>query len=232
MVLKHVLSFRRQVFMFLNRRQLRRTGSPPQPSQTAEVEVTQDPGQGTSSAWEVNCGGEVSEHLVAEKVQESEGDQQQAGQGECVTDVGVSGECFDVVDSGEVAGPNDERCSAGCVLVSESQSESVVLVEEGMDEEDRLSEVSDAGGSQFSSEMLYTVDQVNSFLDETKGRPVDVSKFFPDLDKFVCSVLKVQRSVGYDGLSQQKRFRLKKHVTVVRKVNSAKSRAGSDRMNV
>ena len=55
------------------------------------------------------------------------------------------------------------------------------------------------------------VDQINSFLDETKGRPVDVSDFFsPDLDKFVCSVLKVQKSVGYDVLSRQKRFRLKK----------------------
>ncbi|KAL7836925.1 hypothetical protein AOLI_G00282090 [Acnodon oligacanthus] len=41
-----------------------------------------------------------------------------------------------------------------------------------MDEEVRLSEVSDAGGGQFSSEMLYSVDQINSFLDETKGRPL------------------------------------------------------------
>ncbi|KAL6455275.1 hypothetical protein MHYP_G00362700 [Metynnis hypsauchen] len=60
------------------------------------------------------------------------------------------------------------------MLVSESQSESVVSAEEGMDEEDKLSEVSDTGGGQFISEMLYTVDQINSFLDETKG-PVDVT---------------------------------------------------------
>ena len=78
-------------------------------------------------------------------------------------------------------------------------------------EEDRMSEVSDFGGSQCSGELLYSVDQINSFLDETKGKSVDIGDFFPDLDRFVCSVLKVQKSVGFDVLSKQKRFRLKKY---------------------
>ncbi|KAI4881111.1 hypothetical protein NFI96_017176, partial [Prochilodus magdalenae] len=65
-----------------------------------------------------------------------------------------------------------------------------------MEEEDRLSEISDAGCSQFGGDVLYTVDQINVFLDETKGRSVEVRDFFPDLEKFVCSVLRVQKNVG------------------------------------
>ncbi len=36
---------------------------------------------------------------------------------------------------------------------------------------------------------LYTVDDINRFLDETKGKVrVEVGTFFPDLEKFVASV--------------------------------------------
>lgn len=37
---------------------------------------------------------------------------------------------------------------------------------------------------------LYSVEEINSFLDKTKGKAgVEVHKFFPDLDKFVSSVM-------------------------------------------
>ena len=121
------------------------------------------------------------------------------------------------------------------VAVGESQSGSVMSVKEGMEEEeDRLSEVSNIGSSQFSGQRLYTVEQIKSFIDETKGRPVNVTDFFPDPDKFICSVLRAQKNVTYDVLSQQKRFRLKKHITAIRKAKSVKSgvKPCTDRTNV
>lgn len=64
---------------------------------------------------------------------------------------------------------------------------------------------------------LYTLDQIHSFLDETKGKTgVEISDFFPDIEKFVSSVMVVRRTSNYDELSQQKRFRLKKHLTAIR----------------
>ncbi|KAI4880757.1 hypothetical protein NFI96_025941, partial [Prochilodus magdalenae] len=80
------------------------------------------------------------------------------------------------------------------------------------------------GQSQDSEEMLYSAEQINTFLDETKGKPVDVKKHFPDLDGFVCSAEEAQRRFGFDVLSKQKRYRLKKHMTTVRKVVGLKVR--------
>ena len=207
-----------------------------------------DPGVGVRAAPEAGRGAEVSERLVASGL-ETEGSTVQAGQGECGAGAqtgGDGGEVSEVTDSGVVAGPSAGGFSAAAQdsaepvepeAVCESQSGSVLSVEEEMEEEeeeDRLSEISDAGCSQFGGDVLYTVDQINAFLDETKGRSVEVRDFFPDLEKFVCSVLRVQKNVGYDVLSRQKRFRLKKLVTAVRKAKSVKagSRACSDRGHV
>ena len=63
---------------------------------------------------------------------------------------------------------------------------------------------------------LYSVEQINAFLDETKGKKVEIGKFFPDLDKFVLSVMKVRQECSLEVLSQQKRFRLKKYLTAIR----------------
>jgi len=41
--------------------------------------------------------------------------------------------------------------------------------------------------------------------------------FFPDVERFVRSVVKIQKSVGFEELSRRKRFRLKKIVTKIRK---------------
>ena len=75
---------------------------------------------------------------------------------------------------------------------------------------------------------LYAVEQINAFLDETKGKSVDIGKFFPDLDKFVLSVMNVRQECSLEVLSQQKRFRLKKYITTIRhgvKSGRAKRRA-------
>lgn len=60
---------------------------------------------------------------------------------------------------------------------------------------------------------LYTVDQINAYLDETKGKTVPLEQYFPDLNKFMMSVMKARKTVGYDVLSKQKHFRLKKRLT-------------------
>ncbi|KAL7844922.1 hypothetical protein SRHO_G00234620 [Serrasalmus rhombeus] len=205
--LKHILSFRRQVYMFLNNPggtleasfrvvhgeslyvvyastdslrcfecglirhkrlacPLKECSETPEtrdfdeagPSRAAGAN-DMDSGEGTSAVatLEATRGEEVSEEV-------SEDVEQQAGQGE-----------------GEEVSVKAGLCAGGSgvpelesVAVDESQSGSLMSVEEGMDEEeDRLSEVSDIGSSQFSGERLCTVEQLNSFLDETKGRPVN-----------------------------------------------------------
>ncbi len=65
-------------------------------------------------------------------------------------------------------------------------------------------------------EDLYSVAQINVFLDETKGKKVEVSDFFPDLDKFIASVMWARRHSSHEDLSQHKHFKLKKHITSIR----------------
>lgn len=105
----------------------------------------------------------------------------------------------------------------------------VQAVEEGsVDELDGMSQCTDdsmkddeqwfegAEMPKVMKEDLYTVAQISEFLDETKGRKVEVSDFFPDLDKFIASVMWARRHSSHEELSQQKRFRLKKHITAIR----------------
>lgn len=64
---------------------------------------------------------------------------------------------------------------------------------------------------------LYTLEKITSFLDETRGKAgVEVSDFFffPYLENFVASV--VWETSSFEEFSQQKRFQLKKHMTVIR----------------
>lgn len=89
-------------------------------------------------------------------------------------------------------------------------------VNEEMADDDCISEMSDIP-SNYDENELYTVKEINDFLDETFGRKVEVKDFFPDVKKFLASVIKIQKAVGYEELSRRKRFRLKKMVTNLRK---------------
>ncbi|KAL6463439.1 hypothetical protein MHYP_G00278300 [Metynnis hypsauchen] len=105
-----------------------------------------DSGEGMSAVTtpEVTRGEEVSEEVSEDVVQ-------QAGQGEGEDD--EAGEEVSVEAGLGAEGSSDTEPES--VAVSEPQSRSVMSVEEGMDEEeDRLSEVSDIGSSQFSGERL------------------------------------------------------------------------------
>ncbi len=47
-------------------------------------------------------------------------------------------------------------------------------------------------------------------LDLTFGKTVELKDFFPDIDKFIWSVVSMQKVVSYEALCKKKRFRLKK----------------------
>lgn len=64
---------------------------------------------------------------------------------------------------------------------------------------------------------LYTLEEINGFLDEMFGKQVNIKEFFPDVDKFERSVAFLQKTMNLDQLSETKLFRLKKHITVIRK---------------
>ena len=63
----------------------------------------------------------------------------------------------------------------------------------------------------------YTLRELTRFLNETKGKKVNLEAFFPDPRKFVRSVQHAMRNEGHGVLSPKKRFRLRKWVTTVRK---------------
>lgn len=137
------------------------------------------------------------------------------------------------VESSEQAGCSTEIVNENDDVEEENEtvSQTVIQIAEqcSVDEMDGLSQYTDdsmkddghwSEGSEMSkveTEDLYTVEQINAFLDETKGRSTEVSEFFPDLDKFISSVMWARKSCSNDELSQQKRFRLKKHITDIRK---------------
>lgn len=87
--------------------------------------------------------------------------------------------------------------------------------EEELRDEDTLSDISEIGSQNI--EEMYSLEEINVFLDTTFGKVVEVKDFFPDVEKFVFSVKVLQRTASYDVLSKQKRYRLKKIVTKLRK---------------
>lgn len=92
------------------------------------------------------------------------------------------------------------------------------------EEEGELSDssvVSDITASQEGDGTFYSFEEISDYLDETKGKTVNIQSFFPDGEKFLRSVKHHMKTVGIDVLSSQKRFRLKKHCTHVRKMLAA-----------
>jgi len=92
---------------------------------------------------------------------------------------------------------------------------SQLVGEEELRDEDTLSDISEIGSQNI--EEMYSLEEINVFLDTTFGKVVEVKDFFPDVEKFVFSVKVLQRTASYDVLSKQKRYRLKKIVTKLRK---------------
>lgn len=64
----------------------------------------------------------------------------------------------------------------------------------------------------------YTVQQINDFLNDTfNQRRPKLEKYFSDLQLFVDSCAMAMRKASLEELDQPKRYRLKKHVSAVKK---------------
>ena len=68
---------------------------------------------------------------------------------------------------------------------------------------------------------LCSLEEINDFLDKTSGKSVKVTGYFQDTNKCIQTVTILQKVVGYEVLDEKKRFRLKKHVTALRKTVKA-----------
>ncbi len=64
---------------------------------------------------------------------------------------------------------------------------------------------------------LYSVQQINNFLDVTKGlcKP-KIESHFPDLKMFLLSGTMAMRKASFDELDEPKRYRLKKLLSNVK----------------
>lgn len=62
---------------------------------------------------------------------------------------------------------------------------------------------------------------MNVFLDDTFGNSVKVKYYFQDTNKFVRSAATLQKMVGFEALNEKKSYRLKKHITVLKKTAAA-----------
>ncbi len=85
--------------------------------------------------------------------------------------------------------------------------------QDDMKDDESLSDLSDLYKA---DDDLYSVEQINAFLDETKGKKVEIGDFFPDKERFVASVVWARKTYNHTVLSQQKRYRLKKYITTIR----------------
>lgn len=168
---------------------------------------------------------QVTEKRPAERVighnevSESDGDGEQAGCSYAVVRHS-SHESEDMVNSENVTQTDVQTVEEGSIDELDGMSQ---CTDDSMKDIDQWLEGAEM--SKVLKEDLYTVAQISDFLDETKGRKVEVSDFFPDLEKFITSVMWARRHSNHEELSQQKRFRLKKHITAIRqKSKTEKSR--------
>ncbi|MGH0126700.1 UNVERIFIED_CONTAM: hypothetical protein FKN15_033096 [Acipenser sinensis] len=118
---------------------------------------------------------------------------------------------------------------SGAVEV-ERAAEELAAVEGGADSEDGAEEMegelsdsslnSDIPDSQpFNrGEKIYTLDEFKQFMESTKGKTgVEIENFFPDLRLFLHTAHIVTRKATLEEFDQQKRYRLKKYVQIIKK---------------
>ncbi|KAL6459477.1 hypothetical protein MHYP_G00329490 [Metynnis hypsauchen] len=118
-----------------------------------------------------------------------------------------------------------ETVSTGDAAVGES----VVSVDMPVTQEEEEEEAfSDIASQAREDQPLYSVQEINAFLDETFGKVVEMTDFFPDVERFVASVAKIRKTANFDDLSKQKRFRLKKILTKLRRGKAPVKRKCSD----
>lgn len=65
--------------------------------------------------------------------------------------------------------------------------------------------------------------KINNFLDETYKRPLRLSDYFSDTDKFIRSVNILKRVVDYDLLDEKKTIKIKKVHNYTTQVNEVQN---------
>lgn len=126
------------------------------------------------------------------------------------------------------SGIQSRICSAECVVEKQQRMELTCnkeCKEGGMDEtmsDETVSmhdfDLCSQGDSLCSGEVnlqefsqddssLYTLEEINAFLDDTFGKQVNVIDYFSDIEKFEKSISIHQKNVGFEILSEKKRFR-------------------------
>jgi hypothetical protein len=204
----------------------------PHKAQVNEVEVrptTSEAGESSKSVSE-----DVQPQAASQKNTDSDGLIE--SQTEDVNEMVDSGRNQEVSEQDGNSVINDDTTTVSVERVSNENSgmsnsgEMCTDVDSGMrDDDDTFSEISDIGSQCGSMEDVYTLQDINDFLDVTFGRNIEVGNFFPDVDKFIHTVKLLQRNVSYEALSKQKRFRLKKMLTKLRK---DKVNASQNKLNV
>ncbi|CAM4380158.1 unnamed protein product [Leuciscus chuanchicus] len=87
------------------------------------------------------------------------------------------------------------------------------------DEELYGSDVMDLENTSEGRTKLYSLQQINTFLDNTKGlRKPSIESYFPDLKLFLVSCTVAMRKATFDELDRPKRYRLKKLLSNVRSI--------------
>ncbi len=100
-----------------------------------------------------------------------------------------------------------------CASMEDEEEDFMTQSQDDMKDDESLSDLSDLYKA---DDDLYSVEQINAFLDETKGKKVEIGDFFPDKERFVASVVWARKTYNHTVLSQQKRYRLKKYITTIR----------------
>lgn len=130
------------------------------------------------------------------------------------------------------AGPSSSSCvEDGCMQASQKalcSSNDASVIDDVSDDNGSIdfdcdSQAGSVCGPEGTSQDMnkdssfYTLEEINIFLDDSFGRQVNIKDFFPDVEKFERSVAFLYKNVSHDLLSEKKRFRLKKHITSIRK---------------
>lgn len=134
-----------------------------------------------------------------------------------------SGDSDEAADGGdESAQGGDGDGAPGYEEESGGKADSECSGEEIEDEDDCGSEADVAEVLQMNCEQIYSLGEINKFLDDTYGKHVqDIADFFPDIIKFEKSITYWKKKAGTHELNKRKRFRLTKLVTRIRKERAA-----------
>ena len=119
--------------------------------------------------------------------------------------------------------PVSEQAAPSGSAQGEGAQGSQATTEENM-EEDESDEYDVSETPISASADLYTLKEINAFLDETKGKAIKVTDYFPDTEKFIRSATLLQKIVGFDELEEKKRFRLRKHVGNLRNLGKTNNK--------